>query len=368
MQEKARILIAEDNRIMRETLRMLLQKTYDVEAVDSGEACLEVLARSAKDLVLLDINMTGIDGYETCRRLRQDFHHLPVIFVSALDSLEERLLAFDSGSNDFVLKPFSAEVLLRKVAKAIELYAERSSMLAEKASLEEMAKGYLQNAGEASVLLNFMRSTIGCIEYPALAKSILQAGAEYGLNCHVQIRHEHESLSLTRNGLANGLEVSILEKSATMGRMFQFSKRLVLNFDFVTLLVNDLPDDPVLCARIRDNVTTLAETAEAVAEAIGLRKQAAEQAAKRQQALVQTTAAIERLREMHHLQQLDTRFQLQHLLDRVEKSYSFLAMSVHQEETLSSIVRGGTDQVLGVFERNAVFEQEFETILAALAE
>ena len=70
MQEKARILIAEDNRIMRETLRMLLQKTYDVEAVDSGEACLEVLARSAKDLVLLDINMTGIDGYETCLRLR----------------------------------------------------------------------------------------------------------------------------------------------------------------------------------------------------------------------------------------------------------------------------------------------------------
>ena len=265
---KPRVLIADDDPILRETLRFSLEVDFDVDAVENGEACLARLAASPKDLVLLDIEMPGIDGYETCRRLREAHPDLPVIFVSSKHTLEERLRAFDSGGDDFVIKPFDAEVLLRKALKVVQFHAARSQLAAEKNSLQQMAMGFLQNMGETGVLLNFMRNTLGCVSYEVLAERLLQAAKEYGLNCHVQVRHEHGRISWTDTGPASELEASILDKSAGMGRIFQFSKRLVVNYPYVSLLVNDLPDDAEVAGRIRDNTAILVESAEAIAETI----------------------------------------------------------------------------------------------------
>ena len=363
---KPRVLIADDDPILRETLRFSLEVDFDVDAVENGEACLARLKSSPKDLVLLDIEMPGIDGYETCRRLRQEYPDLPVIFVSSKDTLDERLRAFDSGGDDFVIKPFDAEVLLRKALKAVQFHAARSQLAAEKNSLQQMAMGFLQNMGETGVLLNFMRNTLGCVSYEVLAERLLQAAKEYGLNCHVQVRHEGGAISWTSTGPATELEASILDKSVSMGRIFQFSNRLVVNYHYVSLLVNDLPSDNELAGRIRDNTAILVESAEAIAETIGVRKQSALRADALQKASDQSYGAIERLREMYRRQQLDTRFLLQHLLDNVEKTYVFLGLTDRQEESVTSTVRGGADEILQLFEQSAAFEQEFNNILSAL--
>lgn len=364
---KPRVLIADDDPILRETLRFALEEDFDVDAVQNGELCLQRLANSAKDLVLLDIEMPGIDGYETCRRLRENHPDLPVIFVSSKDTLEERLRAFDSGGDDFVLKPFDTEVLLRKALKVVRFHTERSQLAAEKNSLQQMAMGFLQNMGETGVLLNFMRNTLGCVSYEVLADRLLQAAKEYGLNCHIQVRHEEGAISWTDVGPATELEISILDKSASMGRIFQFSNRLVVNYPYVTLLVNDLPSDTEIAGRIRDNTAILVESAEAIAETIGVRKQSALRADALQKASEQSYGAIERLREMYRRQQLDTRFQLQNLLDAVEKTYVFLGLTDQQEESVTSTVRGGADEILKLFEQSAAFELEFNRILNALA-
>lgn len=368
MSEKSRLLIVEDNLIMRETLRRVLERDFEVETVDSGEACLRVLAEREKDLVLLDIVMPGIDGYETCRRLRLNDLHVPVIFVSAMDSLEERLRAFDSGGNDFILKPFDAQLLMRKVRKVVETQAERSRLAAEKNSLQQMAMGFLQNAGETGVLLNFMREVTHCSEYIDLAERMLQATRDYGLNCHIQIRSGDDVLSRTSSGAATDLEASILDQSAAMGRVFQFSRRLVVNYDKISVLVNDMPDDADTAGRIRDNVAILAESAEFAAEHIGLRHLAARRAALQHKAAQQSFCAIENLREMYRLQQLDTRFQLQHLIDAVEKSYVFLGLTESQERSLTEVVRDGSERVLQLLDKTEAFELEFSNILGALNE
>jgi CheY-like chemotaxis protein len=364
---KPRVLIADDDPVLRETLRFSLELDFAVEVVDSGEACLQRLAVGSQDLVLLDIEMPGIDGYETCRRLRADFPALPVIFVSSKDTLEERLRAFDSGGDDFVTKPFDTEVLSRKALRVVQQQAERSQLAAEKNSLQQMAMGFLQNMGETGVLLNFMRNTLNCLSYEVLAERLLQAAKEYGLNCHIQVRHEAGKISWTDHGQASELEVSILEKSNSMGRIFQFSNRLVVNYSYVSLLVNDMPADTELAGRIRDNMAILVESAEAIAETIGLRKQAAQRDVALQKAFEHSYGAIERLREMYRRQQMDTRFLLQGLMDNVEKTYVFLGLTVTQEEAFSETVKGDADQILQLFEQSDAFEQEFNRILNALS-
>jgi CheY-like chemotaxis protein len=364
---KPRALIADDNLIMRETLRMLLKKEFDVDTVDSGQACLDLLAREKMDLVLLDIMMPGIDGYETCRLLREANQDVPVIFVSAMDTLEERLRAFDNGGNDFIRKPFDAQVLLRKALKAVELYGDRKRLASEKDSLQKMAMGFLKNVGETGILLNFMREMMGSVSYEALAKGLVEAAHEYGLNCHAQVRQGAESVSWTASGPASELELSILEKSSKMGRIFEFSNRLVVNHECVTLLVNDLPEDPEMRGRIRDNVAILVDSAEAIAETVGLRKQAAAQNAMMLLASANSHGAIERMREMYRRQQMDMRLQLQSLVDEVENSYTYLALSTAQEESMSITVQGGANRIIEVIESSSEFELEFSTILSALA-
>ena len=131
--------------------------------------------------------------------------------------------------------------------------------------------------------------------------------------------------------------------------------------------MNDLPSDAEIAGRIRDNTAILVESAEAIAETIGVRKQSALRADALLKASEQSYGAIERLREMYRRQQLDTRFQLQHLIDNVEKTYVFLGLTDQQEESVTSTVRGGADEILNLFEQNTAFEQEFNRILNALA-
>ena len=110
MSQAATILVVDDIPANLETLRELLD-TPDyrlVEAAD-GPTALRLAAASPPDLVLLDIMMPGMDGFEVCRRLRADakLAEVPVIMLTALDDQASRLAGLEAGADDFVSKPFN---------------------------------------------------------------------------------------------------------------------------------------------------------------------------------------------------------------------------------------------------------------------
>ena len=361
-----RILVVDDDAVVRETLRIVLEGDFDVSVADSGEACLAAVSESPPDLVLMDIEMPGIDGYETCRRLRAD-HVMPVLFVSSHDTLEERLKAYDAGGDDFVSKPFDGDLLLRKAKRVVAIHAERTRLAQEKSSLHQMAMGFLKNMGETGVLLDFIRKGIACLEYEELARKLVQSMAEYGLPCHVQVRHNGTSRTFTPHGEATPLEASIVDKCADLGRIFQFSRRMIINYDLVSILILNLPDDAEEVGRIRDNVAILAESAEAIAETIGIRKSAAAQAEALQTASRDSYHAIAELRELYRTQQAQTRVLMQELIEGVEKTYVFLGLTDRQEDTLSQTVRHSAEAVLRLFDLALEFDKRFDRILASLS-
>ncbi len=91
-------------------VELLSGDEYAICPADSGEMALASVASRLPDLCLLDIRMPGIDGYEVCRQLKANSRtkDLPVIFISALGDLEDRLAGFRAGGIDFISKPFSA--------------------------------------------------------------------------------------------------------------------------------------------------------------------------------------------------------------------------------------------------------------------
>ena len=111
------ILIVDDNSDNLDLLGTVLrQQKYRVRAVPSGAMALEAARRHPPELVMLDVNMPGMDGYETCEAFKADeqLAGIPVIFISALDDPLDKVKAFRVGGRDYVTKPFSeAEVLVR---------------------------------------------------------------------------------------------------------------------------------------------------------------------------------------------------------------------------------------------------------------
>lgn len=122
--KKASILIADDGRVMRTVItRKLEERGYDVTAVSGGHGVLEQIESAAFDLVILDINMPGLDGIETLQQLRARFTaiQLPVIMATAKDDNEEVVRAFELGANDFVSKPINFPVLFARMKTHLEL-------------------------------------------------------------------------------------------------------------------------------------------------------------------------------------------------------------------------------------------------------
>lgn len=137
------ILVVDDNpanlRLLTDTLS---QRGYGVRVAASGAQTLKTVALSSPELILLDIRMPGMDGFEVCERLKQDpaTRGIPVIFLSALSDLEDKARAFALGGADYVTKPFQAEEVLMRVGNQLEISRSRRALQQAYEEMEQRAE------------------------------------------------------------------------------------------------------------------------------------------------------------------------------------------------------------------------------------
>jgi two-component system OmpR family response regulator len=126
-----RLLVVEDDLKMAALVRRgLIEDGAAVDVAKSGEDALWMAAATPYDAIVLDVMLPGIDGFETCRRLRADGVWTPVLLLTARDAVEDRVAGLDGGADDYVAKPFSfAELSARLRALARRGAKERPAML-----------------------------------------------------------------------------------------------------------------------------------------------------------------------------------------------------------------------------------------------
>lgn len=131
-EEKPKILIVDDERLNINLLNALLKSDYRIMVATSGEQAIKGCLSGNPDLILLDIMMPGMDGYEVCRRLKANpaTQQIPIIFISAMNSAESEAGGFELGAVDFISKPFNNAVVKARVGTHIRL--KRKSDLLEK--------------------------------------------------------------------------------------------------------------------------------------------------------------------------------------------------------------------------------------------
>ena len=111
-----RLLVVDDDRAVREALRRTLTLAgYEVEAVADGEQALGQIAQSPPDAVILDIGMPGIDGLEVARQARRLGNRVPILMLTARDSVADRIDGLDVGADDYMVKPFDVGELKARI-------------------------------------------------------------------------------------------------------------------------------------------------------------------------------------------------------------------------------------------------------------
>jgi DNA-binding response OmpR family regulator len=138
--EKKVLLIVDDRPENLDLLINFLEKcNFNIIVAKSGEEVFKRLDYSKPDIILLDIMMLGIDGFETCRRLKKDdrYKDIPVIFMSALDDTVDKVKGLELGAVDYISKPFMHEEVLARINNHLQLQELRSKLSAANRTLED---------------------------------------------------------------------------------------------------------------------------------------------------------------------------------------------------------------------------------------
>ncbi|WP_448571222.1 adenylate/guanylate cyclase domain-containing protein [Trichothermofontia sp.] len=146
------ILVVDDTpNNLRLLATMLTEKGYEVRSVISGKMALMGIQAAPPDLILLDVNMPQMNGYEVCKRLKNDpkTREIPVIFISALDEVADKIKGFQVGGVDYITKPFHVEEVLARVDKQItiqHLQKQLQKEIRDREVAEEKYRSIVENA------------------------------------------------------------------------------------------------------------------------------------------------------------------------------------------------------------------------------
>ncbi|SFV14143.1 response regulator [Pseudoduganella namucuonensis] len=150
-QARPTILIVDDTPDNITLLSSLLKEKYQTKVATNGATALQIVGSSEVDLILLDVMMPGLDGYETCRQLKRDprTSEVPVIFLTAKSQPEDEAMGLRAGAVDYLTKPISPPILFARVATHLQLKDARQALRAENRGLETLVR---ERTGQLSLM------------------------------------------------------------------------------------------------------------------------------------------------------------------------------------------------------------------------
>ncbi|PCJ19716.1 MAG: hypothetical protein COB04_05250 [Gammaproteobacteria bacterium] len=355
---KRRILIIDDSPNDIQLLLENLKSEYAVLAATSGEKGL-VMARKEPppDVILLDLEMPDMDGYETCRRLKSDAtsRDIDVIFISAHETTKEKIAAYEVGASDYLTKPVQPQELNQKVKLAIEHRDQRISQN----EANSTAYAAMSSLGEMGDIINFLGRSTKANSYETLADFVLEATNSYGLIATIQIRTPNKIINQSMINPIPPLESDLLFQLKEGGIFMELGERFVGNFGNVSLLIKNMPKDSAKHDRFRDHLCVLLEGAASKAHSIDVEMQLLEQIQYSNKILIEVQGMQAQYKEAT-VQIMDD------VLEGIEESFVNFGLTDEQETQLLSLVQAGVNKSIENHKHGLRVEERLSDIITNL--
>jgi len=366
-----KVFVVDDDPVILAVIDTILETECQLQSFGSAEDCLAQLESEKPDLFLLDVNLPGIDGFTLCRRIKDDpaLCTTPVIFVSGCDTIEERIKGYDAGGEDFIVKPFEPEELLRKLKVAQHIVLSQRSLAGLVEEAELLSTMVMANMDETGILLQFMSKLIAMDSTEEIACGLLELLRRYGLEGVVQTRIGHVTQTRSAVGINVPLEVSVIEHVRDQGRIFEFRRRSVHNFERVTLMVNNLPiENADFCGRLRDHLSVAAQGVDSRLQALQ-----AEAASRRAQngilaALESVGNTIMELHDVHHGNTAISSRLIVEFQETLLNSFFRLGLTDGQEKYLQDLVGDFLARMAEMLDRGSATQDTLQRLNDKLGE
>ena len=370
MSQSFTVFVVDDDPLVLEVIRTILEPGCQVETFANAEDCLAQLTSHKPDFFLFDISLPGIDGYALCRSIKDDpaLRRIPVTFVSGHDTIEDRVRGYDAGGEDFIVKPFEPEELLRKLKVAQNMVLNQRSLAGQLEDAELLSSLVMASMDETGILLQFMSKLIAMDNAREVADGVLELMQRFKLDGVVQTRLGNDTQTISAAGKNLPLEISVIEHVRKQGRIFEFRRRSVHNFERVTLMINNLPlSDPDYCGRLRDHLSVAAQGVDSRLQA--LQTEAANRLAQAgiQSALENIGDTIMTLRDAHQNNSTASAKLIVDLQESLLNSFYRLGLTDAQEKFLQDLVGGFMTQMVDLLDRGNATQEALHRLNKQLA-
>ena len=360
------ILNIDDEELNNLIIEELLNPKYFLYNAQSGEEGLELLKQYKPDLILLDVMMPGLDGFETCRQIKSlpEGKDTPVIFLSALDELDEKLKGYEAGGFDYMTKPYLPDELLNKIEVALGTVQQLRQVQRDSQEAMSTAMTAMSSASEIGVVLRFIQESFTIDNHHDLAMALLVSIQDYGLNGAVMFKTGESFEYVSHDGQYKPLEANLLSHLKDQQRILSFKNRTTFNFPNLILLIRNMPvKDEERYGRLKDHLAILAEGANARCYALDVDREL--QIQKRQlidviRATGKTLKSIEAKHQSH-------RQHNEHIMNKLgmdlEALFMELGLTEEQENILRKLIKQAEQNTNELYDEGVELDQELEVIL-----
>jgi len=256
MQQNEKILIVEDDPIFQD-ISAAVFSSYQLEIVSSGEEGVEIAQTFLPDLIVLDINLPEIDGYETCQQLRENSstEQTPIIFISEYKGLEDRLKAYGVGGDDYFTKPINKQEVIVKVEKFLAFKKKQKEMSEQLNDSYSIVMDMQHTAAYLQTISRFLINMLYCHNMDDIASIFFKAVKGMNINCILRIQTDEQSIIQSTTGTITRLENEILDLSASLDRIYSFgNNRAIFTWKNATVLIRNLDDKIDILAILMDGM------------------------------------------------------------------------------------------------------------------
>jgi len=245
MQQSLNILVIDDDTFSHKYIDKALKDQHNVITALNGEQGLIKAHEENPDIILLDVEMPGLNGYEVCDKIKHDssIQHIPVIFLSANTSTRHRMQGYEVGADDYLVKPFAAEDLLAKI-QVLNSYQEKQHELAQRIeSATKTAFTAMAGSNELAQAISYIEYCYAAVDYPELAHQLFAMLSSFSLNSSLLIKTVNGVELFSPNGKVAPLESELMQKLHIDKRFIDFGCRTQINYPNCALLIKNMPLD-----------------------------------------------------------------------------------------------------------------------------
>lgn len=370
-QTQRKVLIIDDDKISRKMITKMLEGQYECFQAKDGEEGLVEVEKIMPDVILLDVEMPGINGYEVCDKLKhsEKYRDIPVFFLSGHSSLRERMLGYESGAVDYIVKPCEAEELVAKLSVTLQAEAQINTLSTRLTDVSDIASTAIAGSGEYGSIIHFVQNTYSCDDFESLSNLSIQSMTGFNLNCCFYVNFLGKERFISSSGKpVKELEKQLFNMFREKGQRFNdFGCRTLINYPNVSLLVKNMPiEDQERYGRIKDLLPHYIEAFEAklcgLEDRISIKKQLDSLSNSFDIAQTMFSKVTEELKT----HQNDSRVALTEVYEKIEEKIPSMGLEDDQE----TFILHSLDETILVVDKinsaNGAIQEALDSVLTSL--